>query len=135
MAATAKQIANLKPIKKGEVRNPKGRNGHTTPEAIRELARRSSPYAIRKLVKLISSKDDRIALTAAAKIVEIGLGGDGVDAEKSKGVTINIVSPPEPPAPPERTVTIEHTPALNGHHSPQQLDAPTVSIRPVGLSS
>lgn len=135
MAATAKQLANLKPAKKGEVRNPKGRNGHTTPEAIRELARKSSPSAIRKLVKLIKSKDERIAVTAATKIIEIGLGGEAESGEKGKGVTINIMPAPEKPAKPEPR-TINAAPVstgLNGNHATAQLDAPRVSVRPLGV--
>lgn len=138
MAATAQQLANLKPAKKGEVRNPKGRNGHCTPDAIRELARRSSPTAIRKLVKLISSKDDRVALQAAAKVIEIGLAdGSGDDKGSGKGLTINIMPAPEKPAKPEpRTINAQaEPPKLNGNHTPERVDAPRVSIAPVGLSS
>lgn len=136
MAISAKQLANLKPVKKGEVRNPNGRNGHSTPEAIRALARRSSQTAVRKLVQLIGNKDPRVALAAAAKVLEIGLGGEASEGEKGKGVTINIMPAPEKPAKPEpRTINASAHPStgLNGNHATAQLDAPRVSVRPLGV--
>lgn len=99
----AGNVANLRPAKKGEVRNPKGRNQHVSPE-IKELARSACPAALKKLISLINSPDERVAMVAAKEVLDRGYGrvsqvDDG--SGKNGNVTINIVrfEEPEPSKP------------------------------------
>lgn len=123
---------NLKPAQKGEVRNPTGKNQHTAPESIKELARSHCPAALRKIVKLISNKDPRVALAAASKMIEIGYGNDDGESKDGKGVVIQIVQMPAAAKPTAQVV--EHD-GSNHHPVAEQVAPPTVSVRPLELSS
>jgi hypothetical protein len=57
----------LKPVQPGEVRNPSGKGGLWR-EAQR-ITREKSPDAARRLVELMYSDDDRVALMAAEKVM------------------------------------------------------------------
>ena len=56
---------------KGHSGNPSGR---PTMDAIRELARKSGPAAIKRLERALKSKDDRVAITAAIALLDRGYG-------------------------------------------------------------
>jgi len=66
------RIANLKPFKKGQSGNPSGRPKKQ--HDITELAREGSVEAIKKLVKLVQSDDDKIALAAANAVLDRAFG-------------------------------------------------------------
>jgi hypothetical protein len=57
----------LRPVRPGEVRNPTGKGGLWR-EAQR-ITREKSPDAARRLVELMYSDDDRVALMAAEKVM------------------------------------------------------------------
>ena len=59
-------------FKKGESGNPGGVS--KTAKEIRELARQNCPHAIRKLIKLLESKDERTVIAAAKELMDRGLG-------------------------------------------------------------
>ena len=62
----------LKPIQPGEVRNPGGRSGQYQ-ETI-QLARQHSVAAMEKLIALMDSADDRVALVAQQAVLERAWG-------------------------------------------------------------
>jgi|SRR5215204_688849 len=70
----ARQIANLRPIQKGEVRNPGGRP--KVPAEVREAAMALTPAAIRTLGEIMQDKSAPPAtrVTAADKILDRALG-------------------------------------------------------------
>jgi hypothetical protein len=57
----------LKPIKKGEARNPGGKGGLW--QETQRYCREKSPEAAQKLHELMSSDDERVALMAADKLM------------------------------------------------------------------
>lgn len=59
-------------FKKGQSGNPNGRPKKV--DAIADLARENGDKAIRKLVKLIDSDDDRVALQAATAVLDRAVG-------------------------------------------------------------
>jgi hypothetical protein len=79
----------LKPIRPGEVRNPTGKGGLWR-EAQR-ITREKSPDAARRLVELMYSDDDRVALMAAEKVMVWSWGKppDYVPREDRPPLTIN----------------------------------------------
>ena len=62
----------LKLIQKGEVRNPRGHSGRL--REVQSMCREKAPKAVIKLGELMSDPDPRVALMAAAKILEWGYG-------------------------------------------------------------
>lgn len=65
-------IANLKPFKAGQSGNPLGRPKAATD--VVKLARDGSEKAIKRLVKLIDSEEDRVALAAAVAVLDRAVG-------------------------------------------------------------
>ena len=57
----------LKPIRKGEIRNPGGKGGLW--QDTQRYCREKSPEAAQKLYELLSSDDERVALMAADKLM------------------------------------------------------------------
>jgi len=62
----------LKPIQRGEARNPTGFSGRL--REVQAMARVKAPEAVIKLGELMGDPDPRVALMAAAKILEWGYG-------------------------------------------------------------
>lgn len=62
-------IKNLKPWKPGQSGNPGGR-----PKGIAALARQHTDKAIEVLAKALDSKDERVRVTAAEKLLDRGYG-------------------------------------------------------------
>lgn len=67
-------IANLKPWPKGVSGNPAGRKPRTEAQKAEAQALKQSEKAMAKLVKLIDSDDERVALAAAQALLDRGLG-------------------------------------------------------------
>jgi hypothetical protein len=62
----------LKPIQKGEARNPGGKGGLW--QETQRFCREKSPEAAKRLYELLGSADERVALMAADKLMTWGLG-------------------------------------------------------------
>jgi len=74
-AKTNAGIANLRPAKKGEVRNPEGRNQFTDGrKRVMTLAQQVSDKALNVLIKQLNSKDEAISQRAALALLERGVG-------------------------------------------------------------
>lgn len=69
---TAKQLAALKPIKPGEVRNPTGRP--KTPPDVKEALQAMLPQAVTRLGQLLMSDNEKIALAATQVVLDRNLG-------------------------------------------------------------
>lgn len=69
---SAKSIANLKPIKPGEVRNPTGRP--KTPPDVKEALQAMLPQAVTRLGQLLMSDNEKIALAATQVVLDRNLG-------------------------------------------------------------
>lgn len=65
-------VANLKPFKKGQSGNPAGRPKAATD--IVKIARDNSDKALKRLVKLIDSEEERVALAAAMAVLDRAVG-------------------------------------------------------------
>lgn len=117
---SAKRLANLKPFQRGVSGNP---GGKPKGEDVRALARKNTKRAFERILSLIDSDDERVAMMAAKEVLDRAYGKPKVaeddDGAGAKNVTINIVRYTEPNA---------------GNHAPQQLDAQVISIRPLALS-
>jgi hypothetical protein len=72
MANRNPKTANLKPWKKGQSGNPGGRT--KTSREITQLALEGSKKAIKRLLQLVDSKDERVALSAAIAVLDRGCG-------------------------------------------------------------
>lgn len=68
---TAKKVPGA-PFKKGQSGNPKGRP-KANPEA-KEILKAATPDAARKLVELLGSRTEKIALAAATEILDRTMG-------------------------------------------------------------
>lgn len=68
---TAKKVPGA-PFKKGQSGNPKGRP-KANPEA-KEILKAATPDAARKLVELMTSRIEKIALAAATEILDRTMG-------------------------------------------------------------
>jgi hypothetical protein len=107
---SSRSLANLKPFKKGQSGNPGGR-----PQSAREvtaLALENSEQAIRRLIALMSSKDERVALSACIAVLDRGIGkpvqtvvGDAANPIAMGGKIEMVVVDPKPTIdrPPEET--------------------------------
>ena len=62
----------LRPFRPGQSGNPSGRGGEY--HEIQRICRAASPAAARRMVELMQSADERIALMAAEKVLERGWG-------------------------------------------------------------
>lgn len=114
----SRSIANLRPgWQKGESGNPGGRP--KMDPVVRALLDAHGPEAVRKIIALMDSDDERIVLMAAKEIVERAYGkikeAKDDDGDK-RSLTINI---------------IRYT---DGNQPPPQLDTQTVSVRTLALS-
>jgi hypothetical protein len=65
-------LANLRPIKPGEVRNPGGRPG--TPPDIKEALAAMLPAAVKRLGELLMSENEKIAIQATQVVLDRNLG-------------------------------------------------------------
>ena len=69
---TAKALANLKPARPGEVRNPTGRP--KTPPDVKEALQAMLPQAVKRLGELLISDNEKIALAATQVVLDRNLG-------------------------------------------------------------
>ena len=69
---SAKSLANLKPIKPGEVRNPNGRA--PTPPDVKEALQAMLPHAVTRLGQLLMSDNEKIAIKAVEVVLDRNLG-------------------------------------------------------------
>jgi hypothetical protein len=85
-------LANLKPFKPGQSGNPAGRKPLS--HDIKTLCKQNTKKAFEKILELIDSDDERVALMAAKEIIDRAWGkaatADGASEDK-RNVTINIV--------------------------------------------
>jgi hypothetical protein len=113
-----RRLANLKPWKKGQTGNPTGTNHIST---LRGLAAKHSPRALARIVELMESDDERVAMAASKEILDRAFGRPGA-AEDENG--------------PKGQVTINILKLSDGadNRAPEQLAAPTISTRVVDVS-
>ena len=104
----------LTPWTKGQSGNPNGRP--KVPEDVKALARANSKRAMQRVIELMESDDERVALMAAKELLERAWGkaAPAEESDDKRTLTINIV---------------KH----GDSHTPQQLDATAVSIRTVEI--
>lgn len=105
-------------FKPGQSGNPNGRP--KVPNEVKRLAREASPRAMQKLIALIDNDDAKVALMAAKEVLDRAYGKVAPaedDETGAKNVTINIVKLTD-----------------DRNHAAPQLDAATVSIRPLAVS-
>jgi hypothetical protein len=67
-----RSLQNLVPYKKGQTGNPGGKTKQFA--QCQRLCREASPEAARRLIELIHSEDERVALMAADKVYELAWG-------------------------------------------------------------
>lgn len=65
-------LANLKPAKKGEVRNPHG--GPKTPPDVKEALQAMLPQAVKRLGELLMSDNEKIVIKAVEVVLDRNLG-------------------------------------------------------------
>lgn len=93
---TAKQIANLKPVKPGEVRNPEGKNQFTDGrKRVMQKAQEAIDKSISLLVKQLDSEDQAIAQRAAMALLDRGVGKP-VQPTANTDAEGNDIPPPPP---------------------------------------
>lgn len=110
-----RSLANLRPWQKGQSANPGGRSKRL--EEIRSLAKKHSRRAFDRILELIESDDERVAMAAAKEVLDRAYGKptvDDTDGDKRQ-VTINIVK-------------------YDHDHTPEQLEPSPVSVRTLALS-
>lgn len=112
---------NLRPFQKGVSGNPGGKPKKH--EDVKALARQHSVKAFNRIVELIGSDDERVAIMAAKEVLDRAYGKakpmDTEDDKNSKNVTINI---------------LRYTDANAGNHAAAPVDATAVSVRTLALS-
>jgi hypothetical protein len=86
-----RRLANLRPFKKGASGNPSGTSKAVA--ELRALARAHSPKAFGKLVELLQSSDERVALMAAKEILDRGFGrpAPAEEGDDERTVVVQIV--------------------------------------------
>jgi hypothetical protein len=115
--ASVTSYPNLRHFQKGVSGNPGGR---PKGEDVRALARKNTKKAMERIVELIESDDERVALMAAKEVLDRAYGkpkaSDDDKADK-RSVTINIVK-------------------LHGDrdNAPPPVEAEAVSVRTLALS-
>lgn len=108
-----------RPFQPGISPNPGGR-----PKCeVKDLARKASRKAFERIVELIDSRDERVAIMAAKEVLDRAYGKvkqteDDISGDK-KSVTINI---------------LRYTEADAGNHTAPQLATEAVSVRTLALS-
>ncbi len=77
--------------KPGQSGNPSGKSKRF--EEIRSLARENSRRALERLVELVDSEDDRVALMAAKEVLDRawGMVKPAKDENDGRTITVNIV--------------------------------------------
>lgn len=125
------QTAGLKPFVKGVSGNPGGRPGVN--KDAKKLAKANCHKAMQRLIELLDDEDSRVVIAAAREILDRGLGKAPAapeDGDKGGGLTINILPRPEGVTLDRQAIDI-----VANDHAPERLDAPRVSIAPVGVSA
>jgi hypothetical protein len=110
-------IANLTPWKPGQSGNPKGRS--KAQAEVEVLARDRSKRALERIIELIDSDDERVALMAAKEVLDRAFG-------KSKTV--------EDDEGDKRSLTINVIRFADGDKPTPQLATPSVSVRTLAVS-
>jgi hypothetical protein len=87
---TDRRLANLRPFPKGVSGNPSGSSKALA--GLRALARANTTTAFNKLVDLLNSSDDPVAIMAASEILDRGCGRPrpAVEGDEDRKVIINI---------------------------------------------
>ena len=82
---------NLRPWKPGQSGNPGGKSKKL--EEIKALAKDRSKRALERIIELVESDDERIALMAAKEVLDRAWGKpkDAEDDDGKRNLTINIV--------------------------------------------
>ena len=86
------QVSNVvgRPFRPGQSGNPGGRPKSN--EHVRNIARSNSVRAVERLIELIESDDERVALTAAKEVLDRAFGKPKPDTEHDKEqLSIRIV--------------------------------------------
>lgn len=85
-AISDRRLANLRPFKKGQSGNPSGRPKKLV--TVSQLAEDSSEKALKKLIALMDSDKDAVALAAAQAILDRAMGKpkQSLDVTKKKDV-------------------------------------------------
>lgn len=79
MAVHPNSLANLKPVKPGEIRNPEGRK--TAGASIKEWVNAFAEWTVSEVKKVVDSPDATVAQLAAARTV-LGSIVDGEDFDR-----------------------------------------------------
>lgn len=79
---SAKSLANLKPIKPGEVRNPTGRP--SIPEDVKQALQAATPRAVATLIDLMENGGEKVRVQAASIIL------DRVYGKAAAQVNVNV---------------------------------------------
>lgn len=105
---TGENTGNLRLWKPGQSGNPGGRPKRS--DAVKPLLDQYGPEALRKLVALMESEDERIALMAAKEIADRAFGkpkpSEDEDDGAKRALTINIVRYSDPEQPNSAQVTV-----------------------------
>jgi hypothetical protein len=113
-------VANLKPFQKGVSGNPGGRK---KTDDVKLLARKHTVAALNRIVELIHSADERVAIMAAKEVLDRAYGktkpAEEEDDNAKKNVTINILRYTEPNA---------------RDHASAPVEAQAISVRTLALS-
>ena len=86
------QVSNVvgRPFRPGQSGNPGGRPKSN--EHVRNIARSNSVRAVERLIELIESDDERVALTAAKEVLDRAFGKPKPDvADDKEQLSIRIV--------------------------------------------
>jgi len=86
--AEKKERVYGRPFQKGVSGNPSGRT--IVPKEVRELARKASPDAMKRLVELIKSDDERVAYMAAQAILDRAYGKARPAEDDTAGKAVQI---------------------------------------------
>lgn len=95
-AGEARRLANLKPIKPGQVLNPEGKNQFTDGrKRVMSEAQKATDRALAVLVKQLDSEDQAIAQRAAMALLDRGVGKP-VQPTANTDSEGNDIPPPPP---------------------------------------
>jgi hypothetical protein len=115
--STDKRYTQLRPWQPGQSGNPKGRS--KVQGEIERLAKDKSKRALERIIELVESEDERIALMAAKEVLDRAFGkakqAEGDDDPDKRALTINIIR------------------YSDGNQPPAQLESTAVSVRSVAL--
>ena len=76
---TEKQLAALRPIKPGEVRNPSG--GRKIPEEVKQALLAATPAAVNTLIELMANGGEKVRVQAASIILDRVYGKAAVQVD------------------------------------------------------